>query len=348
MKNNILVNFLSERGNRLRKWLSGDSEWEELDEAIKNSYALNPFFSPYMQRRALDAAASEFMKEEVLLRWFDFYNIEHDTLVPDERSPRCGVVAAGNIPAVALHDILSVYAAGWMPVVKLSSKDSFLIPAVFPEAVYIKGVGELYGSVEALLAMGSDNAARSLKKLFEKLPKIIRGSRYSIGVLSGSESEEDLKKLAEDMLLYYGLGCRNVSVLLVPYGYDFSKLSVYIENFSKSHLEKIYFDNLRRNRAISILSGDNFIDGGAILYKNMCSNGEESLFEFPEKCDLPPIASVWYVTYRETEQIDKFISLNRNRIQKIFHKFGLAQRPALQDYPDDTDTVRFLKELKNI
>ena len=38
--------------------------------------------------------------------------------------------------------------------------------------------------------------------------------------MDGSESKEDLEGLGRDILQYYGLGCRNVSKLFLPKGYD--------------------------------------------------------------------------------------------------------------------------------
>ena len=336
MKDKKLIEFLSEKGLRLRAWLSGSAKWPELDEAVRKSYALNSFFSPYMQRRALEAIAASYLSEEKLRPWLERYNIDCDCPVVFEERPRCGIVAAGNIPAVAFSDIMAAIVCSYIPLVKLSSKDPFLIPAIFPEIEYVGNVEELYGHADALLTMGGDNAARSLNEKFSGLPKIVRGSRYSAAVLKGGESDEELGALSEDILLYYGLGCRNVTLLFVPENYDFSALSVHIEDFAKRNFEKFYFDNLRRERAISVLSNESFIDGGSIIYKRPAAD-----------ITLPPLATVWYLPYSGQDEIDKFITLNSDHIQKIFLKFGIAQEPALDDYSDGIDVVEFLKGAQN-
>lgn len=333
MKGKKLIELLSEKGLRLRRWLSESENWKDLDDAVEKSYALNPFFSPYMQKRAIEAVAAYYLDEDKLRHWLIAYKIDCDSPVSFEDGSRCGIVAAGNIPAVAVSDIISAIVCSYRPVVKLSSKDPFLIPTIFPEIEYVKNVDELYGNADVLLTMGSDNAAESLKQKFSCLPKIVRGSRYSAAVLTGKESEEDLEGLTEDMLLYYGLGCRNVTLLFVPHDFDFSRLSFHIGRFAERHLEKFYFDNLKRERAIAVLSEESFIDGGSILYKKMNSD-----------MTLPPLASVWYLPYGCKEEIDKFITFNKNHIQKIFLNFGIAQEPALNDYSDGIDVVGFLKE----
>ena len=121
-------------GRRITGWLEGTAVWPELDEAVELSARDNVFFTPYMQRRALEAIAAEFLNEGGLGKWLEKYPECGDA------SRVCGVVAAGNIPAVAFQDVLSVLAAGWRPVVKLSSKDRYLLPVLFPEVEFCGSV----------------------------------------------------------------------------------------------------------------------------------------------------------------------------------------------------------------
>ena len=77
---------------------------------------------------------------------------------------------------------------------------------------------------DAVIATGSNNSARYFSHYFSKLPHVIRKNRNSVAVLSGNESLDELKALADDVFSYYGLGCRNVSKVYVPVAYDFKLL----------------------------------------------------------------------------------------------------------------------------
>ena len=158
MINCQFVERYSELGRRITGWLEGTAVWPELDEAVELSARDNVLFTPYMQRRALEAIAAEFLNEGGLGKWLEKY--------PEcgDGSRVCGVVAAGNIPAVAFQDVLSVLAAGWRPVVKLSSKDRYLLPVLFPDVEFCGSVSGWHA--DALITMGGDAAAEYFRKNF--------------------------------------------------------------------------------------------------------------------------------------------------------------------------------------
>ncbi|WP_410925080.1 hypothetical protein, partial [Pseudomonas aeruginosa] len=64
-----------------------------------------------------------------------------------------------------------------------------------------------------------------------KYPHIIRRNRTSVGVLDGSETRTELEALAEDIQLYFGLGCRNITQLYVPEKYDFIPLLTTLKKY---------------------------------------------------------------------------------------------------------------------
>ena len=318
-------------GRRITGWLEGTAVWPELDEAVELSARDNVFFTPYMQRRALEAIAAEFLNEGGLGKWLEKYPECGDA------SRVCGVVAAGNIPAVAFQDVLSVLAAGWRPVVKLSSKDRYLLPVLFPEVEFCGSVSGWHA--DALITMGGDAAAEYFRKNFPEVPKLIRASRFSLAVLEGGESGAALEALAEDMLLYYGLGCRSVTWLLVPEGYEMRPLMAAAEDFAVRCLGRPAVDNHRRNKAVLTLAGEAFLDSGTVIFRPLAG-------DTPYDLGLH-VGEVWYSRYRVQADVDKFIRLNEDRIQKIIRNFGYAQRPALDDWPDGVDVVGFLGGLEN-
>ena len=329
----------SDLGDRIALWLRGERAWPGLDAAVEAGAEDNPFFTPYMQRRALEAVAEGFLRKDRLRGWLARYPEPGAAM----SGGLCGVVASGNIPAVAFHDILCVRAAGWKPLVKLSSKDRFLLPVLFPDVEFCRSVKGW--SVDALLTMGGDSAAEFFSTCFADVPKLVRAGRFSLAVLNGREGRDELGALAEDMLLYYGLGCRSVTCLLVPEDYDFAALSEALEEFAVSRLGRLAVDLHRRNRAVLTLAGEGFYDGGTIILRDL-----KALCGSLEKCrpygmELN-VGEVWYVRYSSQSEADEFICRNSDRIQKIIRNFGSAQRPAADDYPDGVDTVAFLRDIK--
>ena len=250
---------------------------------------------------------------------------------------------AGTIPwagtgsiGKGLRSVLSVLAAGWKPVVKLSSKDRYLLPVLFPGVEFC---GSADGwTPDALLTMGGDAAAAYFETYFPYIPRIIRASRFSMAVLTGDEARVGLEALAEDMLLYYGLGCRSATCLLVPQGYDLSGAMAAAEAFALRHWERPGRDNHRKNRAVLTLSGEEFLDSGTVIFRDLrrLTPGASEDISLCRPLD-------WYVEYRSEMELEKFIGANEDRIQKIIRNFGYAQRPALDDWPDGVDTVGFLR-----
>ena len=316
-------------GRRIEGWLEGKEKWPELDAAVELSARDNVFFTPWMQCRALGALAEGMLREDVLRKWLEQYPVPGAAA----SGKVCGVVAAGNIPAVAFHDILSVLAAGWKPVIKLSSKDRYLLPVLFPGVEFCDSTDGW--TPDALLTMGGDAAAEYFRSHFPGAPKLIRASRFSLAVLDGDESRAALEALAEDMLLYYGLGCRSVTWLLVPEGYEMRPLMAAAEDFAVRCLGRPAVDNHRRNKAVLTLAGEAFLDSGTVIFRPLAG-------DTPYDLGLH-VGEVWYSRYRVQADVDKFIRLNEDRIQKIIRNFGYAQRPALDDWPDGVDTVGFLR-----
>lgn len=343
MRTDLLIEGAAQLGARLDRWLGSAGAWPELDAAVEAGARDNVLFTPYMQRRALEALSSAFLKEDVLRAWLSRYPAGSGmSRLSQERV--CGVVASGNIPAVAFHDILSVMAAGWRPVVKLSSKDRYLLPVLFPDVEFCSSVDGW--DVGAIVTMGGDEAASFFRNRFSGIPSLIRSGRFSVAVLDGRETEKELDALAEDMLLYYGLGCRSVTCLLVPRDYDAGNLLRSVERFAVRHLGSLAKNAHRRNRAVLALAGESFLDGGTVILRDLRALCGRLCDCRPYGMDLP-LCTAWYAEYEDDGEIREFVSRNSDRIQKIITNFGSAQRPAVDDYPDGVDTVGFLRELKH-
>ena len=311
-------------GERLANF--GDDEHS--NRIIEDALAANGWFTRADILRAVDAIRSEMLDREVLSKWLNNYTA---TAEPK----RVAVIMAGNIPLVGFFDLLCVLAAGHECHLKPSSKDSVLMRYVVEQLRDIdKDIAIFDYSADATydmaIATGGDDANLYFREHFAGTRTLLRGSRHSIGVLNGAESAEELRALYNDITAYSGLGCRSVSMLFVPRGY--------VPNFERGVAENI---KLRRNvqamRATLTIEGAEFYDSGAFIMRR----GED----FAQS-----LAVVTLKEYADIADVKAWINTNAEYIQCVVSNCGIegsqplgrAQYPALMDYADGVDTMRFL------
>ncbi len=328
----------SELGKILRDALDGveNNFSPELDSLINNQHLTNPWFTPGNVRSAVKAIADE-LTEGNLVSWTEAYPfLKNETVARN-----VGIVMAGNIPLVGFHDFLTVLITGNNVVAKASSKDKdlimfisgilFSINAEFGEKVSFTD-GLLKG-FDIIIATGSDNSSRYFEYYFGKYPHIIRKNRNSIAILNGNETETELASLGSDIFSYFGLGCRNVSKIYLPEGYDTDKLALAWNDYAWVADHNKYANNYDYNRAIYMVNREQFKDTGFVLLKESRSVSS-------------PVAVLYYGFYRDINDLHTEIANNNDKIQCIVGKnnvpFGMAQRPRLWDYADGIDTVEFL------
>jgi hypothetical protein len=328
---------------KLGKYISEAIQDEEIEEWIAEANSRNNWFTPENVKTSLLAIAMEYLNESTLLNWVSQYN-------EPQNVKKVGVVMAGNIPAVGFHDALCVLVSGHILLAKPSSDDQTLIRRLLNKLIEIEPVfGEFIHFVERLndadayVATGSDNTARYFHYYFSKKPHIIRRNRTSVALLSGNESEAELTALGQDIFQYYGLGCRNVSKLFVPTGYDFTKFYESIESYSALALQHHkYFNNYEYNKSILLVNRIQHFDNGFLILtesKALVSAISVVHFEYYDTLDdLKPIL---------LEASDKIQCIVSSPELEIDHTipFGLAQKPAIHDYADSVDTMAFLAEL---
>jgi hypothetical protein len=260
---------------------------------------------------------------------------------------KVGIIMAGNIPLVGFHDLLSVILSGKIAVCKVSSDDAYVIPQLIEDLYAINPAYQLQillvdkvKQVDAVIATGSNNSFRYFEYYFRDIPSVLRKNRKSMAVLGESTSEEDLKLLAEDIFTYYGLGCRNVSLVFKPKNLPIEQV---IDNFSayQHYLDhNKYANNYTYQKAIALMNGENHWDAGYVLVKQ-----ERSL--------NAPIACINICNYSDIEQVQAFITDHSSDIQCISTsldlpqavELGKTQTPALSDFADNVDTMKFLENL---
>lgn len=306
----------------------------------------NPWFTPENVRQAFRNWA-EALREDKIRQWLNAYE------VPVKHPKKIGIVMAGNIPMVGLHDLLSVLASGHDAVVKLSSSDNKFIPFLIKYLEHInpewKGKVEFRDGImkdaDAFIATGSNNSARYFDYYFRNYPHIIRHNRNGVAVLTGNESPEELRGLADDMLQYFGLGCRNVSKIFVPRNYDLNKIFQASLAYAPYTSHRKYMNNFRYNKAVLTM------EPGAAEPGRLLENGLILLKK--DHRYASPVGVIYYETYDKPEEVEKILEHDKDKIQVIVSHapipgavpFGQTQKPELWDYADGVDTMKFLTGL---
>jgi len=263
-----------------------------------------------------------------------------------ENTKKVGVVMAGNIPLVGFHDFLCVLLSGNSILIKQSSNDKVLLPFLSDYlmeqepslADKIEFVDEKLENFDAVIATGSNNTSRYFEYYFGKKPNIIRKNRNSVAVLTGDETEEELEALGEDIFRYYGLGCRNVSKIFVPKGYNFDRLFQALYTYKDIIHQHKYANNYDYNKAVYLMSEFKILDNGFLILKE-----DQSLSS--------PISALFYSFYDDEASLELDLRRMEKQIQCVVSKkegdinFGQTQKPSLNDYADGIDTMEFLSGL---
>jgi hypothetical protein len=315
--------------------LSNDASWQEVKE---NAERENGWFIPEFVDRATNAIANSFLQKDILEKWVSAYDLPASIVSPKT----VGIVMAGNIPLVGFHDLLCVFISGHKAIIKASSKDEILIKHLVDKLIEWNNevnesiqFSEMLKGCDAYIATGSNNSAGYFQHYFGKYPHIIRRNRTSVAVLNGNESNDELSKLADDVFLYFGLGCRNVTKLYVPEDYDFIPLLDAFKKYDHLALNHKYKNNYDYNLAIHLLNKKYFMSTPGLLLVE-----DASIFS--------PISQLHYEFYSDPENLSETLYKNTDLqclIGKGFTPFGQAQCPSISDYADAVDTLNFLKNL---
>lgn len=321
------------------------SRYELLKEEALSVFRQAEIYNPWFTQENINHCVrhwGEILTEENLTNWVKSYG-------ETERPKTVGIIMAGNLPLVGLHDLLSVLISGHNALVKTSSKDDVLMSWVIDflqntDKSLEKSICKterLHGQ-DAVIATGSNNTARYFEYYFQKIPHIIRKNRTSVAVLNGTEPEEVLKDLGEDVFRYFGLGCRNVTKIYLPKGYNTDLLfeAFYDWNPIINHVK--YANNYDYNRAVYLMNKEIFLDNNFVILRQ-----SESLHS--------PIGVLHYDFYEELQEVEDWLNINSEQIQcvasnieELKHKavlIGQTQMPSLTDYADNIDTIKFLKSL---
>lgn len=260
---------------------------------------------------------------------------------------RVGIIMAGNIPMVGFHDLLCVLLSGNTAVVKPSSDDKYVMKYICSSLENL-GLGnkievvDKLENIDAVIATGSNNSFKYFEYYFKDIPSLLRKNRKSLAILNGNETDKDLDNLAVDVFQYFGLGCRNVALVFLPKSMNITRVLDHFMSHKDIENHNKFANNYTYHRALLLMNNEQHLDTGFLLCK--------------ERKDLNvPLACLHYVYYENQEEVDGFIQENKENIQCIVGnyyeegmvEFGATQKPELQDFADNINTLNFLDNLSN-
>ena len=313
-----------------------EQEYLQLRTTINRQVTYNGWFTPDNVRQSL-RALGERLNEEELNEWTKVYGYS-------ETPKSVGIIMAGNIPLVGFHDFLCVLVSGNRAICKLSSDDKTLLPALAGHLIQfmpelkerIEFSSGKIGEIDAVIATGSDNSLKYFEQYFGKYPHIFRNNRTSVAVFTGEETKEEIEELGKDVFSYFGLGCRNVSHLILPEGFKLDRFFEGVFDYSEVINNNKYGNNYDYNKAVYLMNQHQLLDNNFVLLRE-----SEELFS--------PLAMLHYHFYSSQEEVDAYLAQHKDDIQAVVGKghlnFGQAQAPALNDYADGVDTMEWLTNL---
>lgn len=316
---------------------------EEKEILARRSQHQNNWFTQESIYLALDGIAF-LLEEKNLRKWVSAYSF------PEIKEPKdVGIIMAGNIPGVGFHDLIAVLISGHKASLKLSTADSFFSTWLIQELTDIEprlkpfiSLEDMLKGKDAYIATGSDNSARYFNYYFGKYPNIIRSNRTSVGILAGTESDQDLEDLGFDVFSYFGLGCRNVSKLYARNEEILHRFLGILEKYKYVADNHKYLNNYEYNKSIYLVNRVDHLDNGFLLLRE-------------SKELVSPIGVLYYEYYEDAPQLIQELEAHKNKIQVMVGKrsecpafipFGTAQKPAPWDYADKVDTLKFLSSLR--
>ena len=322
------IELMSGLGDYLKE---NSEEWQMVKQ---QAYQKNGWFTEIFIDYACAQIAENFLEKNKLEAWAAHYHID-DNIAPKN----VGVVMAGNIPLVGFQDFLAVFISGHYQTIKLSSKDDVLLKHLI-KVLYSRNVeiqnsisfSEMLKGCDAYIATGSNNSGRYFEQYFSKYPNIIRKNRTSVAIITGEEDEILLEKLSDDIHLYFGFGCRNVTKIYVPENYDFIPLLKAFDKYKYFEDHHKYKNNYDYQLSILLLN-----------YIYYMTNGSTLVIE--NKSIFSPISQLHFEFYKNGEDLEASLKTNTD-IQCIVSKnvvpFGTTQQPGLFSYADGVDTMQFL------
>ncbi len=298
---------------------------DNFDTLSAQALSVNPWVTHEFITTAREAISQEFLDEDKVRDFCSEHNI--DTTPKDKRAV---IICAGSLPLVGFGDLFYTLLCGWKVLLKPSSKDPLMRLFEAVEGVEIIESIENLDTADAIILMGSDKTCALIEELYPTTPKLLRGSMHSIAILPPEPTTIDIEGLYKDIFLYCSKGCRSVSHLYIPRGFDIERLAHILKEThlrSGYALPQIWYERYNYERATSILRGDKIIDCGFCL---LCETEHHSSTQ-----SLTTITFSYFDTPEEIPNTQiQHIATQKN--------FGRAQYPTLSDFANKESVAEFL------
>ncbi|MEM7372187.1 MAG: hypothetical protein AAF587_26450 [Bacteroidota bacterium] len=307
---------------------------EEIPEStVKEALSANPWFTEFYLDRSLRAIQT-WLDRDLIQAFVDRYPAPPDTPL------QIGIIAAGNVPLVGFHDVLICLLSGNIAYVKCSHQDRVLMEWIrdiwLEELPLLKDFFHIVPKlafIDHLIATGNNNSARYFHRTFREIPRIVRKNRFSVAILTPEVKEESLELLCQDILLYNGLGCRNVSNLILAQGFDLKRLIKHLNAYTQNFINPLYLERVLYEKTRMKVLGL-----PAISSKNL-------LFLPSTSLEYTAMGTIRVVTVQSEEEISDSLKTASSRIQCIIGRdtpFGQSQEPQLDTFADGIDTMAIL------
>lgn len=337
-----------------KRWM--DPDYVVRAEAVERTLEADNYFTEAAIAFAINQQMA-LLTAEALNRWQE--QLTKVVGREDSRVSERGTVAVlnpGNIPFVELQDLVSVLLGGFSYVGTVSSRSPALLPAFVTDLracqpslpVQLTSWTEALQGADRVIAAGTDQTMSTVEAAVREhgIPPSrcwLRGHRYSVAVLRGSESNEDLVDLAEDVLLHEGQGCRSVAIIFAP-----ASMSVDPVLDTFAHFRGMFSAHWRTTGPLKMQQAmlqavgapHAWADGHAFLI----SRGD------PE---VQSACHVRWVPYDDPAEAEEWIRAHQSDLQAVFssvglgtgsvplHPLGTAQRPAVDWTPDGRSHADF-------
>lgn len=325
----------------LHKALENFEHNENWGFAIEQAKYQNRWFEEAQVHQSL-SQWRESLNPDKIDRWLSNY-----VLPEDFGTQRLGIIMAGNVPLVGFHDVIVGVISGFEVLAKTSSEDTILPKTWLTEAAKMDTIWsdrvevvEQLRNLSVAIATGSNNTAKYFSSFFKSIPHLIRNNRNSVAILDGNETEADFIALGHDVFDYFGLGCRNVTHLMLPQGYDFTPLfQCWDVHFEGIRNHNKYANNYEYHRALLLMNLDPHIDTGYLIAK--------------EKPELyAPVGMLNYSFYDSfngvVAKLDEWGDALQCTVSNLpianAMTFGNTQCTQLDDFADGVDTLQWLIE----
>ncbi len=156
-------------------------------------------------------------------------------------------------------------------------------------------------------------AASCYDHYLTKFPHVKKKMKKSVAVLRGDETVDELRRMAEDVFVYFGRHNTSVSKLYVPQHYDFGLLIDAFSDYEHLKTHARYYNNYEYRKAVCMINKVPFYDNGFMI---LCES--EEMFA--------PISVVHYQEYFSYKDLEKKIENQAEHISAIVSKDAFFEK----------------------